>query len=130
MNMTAFSSLTRKTFLRASVFRSFVPLSLRNRVLAQKKFWQLKLIEFGGRPTFYFYSKFKDDGKNWMGDGDLGCATDDELRGSVSKIKEGADIYAKLSHLQFEFMEEHEEPADGVWRMTYSNGARVYVNYG
>lgn len=97
---------------------------------AQKKFWQLKLIEFGGRPTFYFYSKFKDDGKNWMGDGDLGCATDDELRGSVSKIKEGADIYAKLSHLQFEFMEEHEEPADGVWRMTYSNGARVYVNYG
>ena len=97
---------------------------------AQERFWQLKLIEFGGRPAFYFYSKFKDDGKNWMGDGDLGCATDAELAAAVAKIKEGADIYARLSRLQFEFMEEHDSPADGVWRTTYSDGTRVYVNYG
>ena len=97
---------------------------------AQEKYWQLKLIEFGGRPTFYFYSKFKSDGKNWMGDGDLGCATDEELARSIAKIKEGAGIYCRLAPLQFEFMEEHDYLGKGVWRTTYSNGTRVYDNYG
>ena len=96
---------------------------------AQERYWQLKLIEFGGRPTFYFYSKFKHDGKNWMGDGDLGCATDEELKASVGKIKAGWDIYNGLSHLQYEFMEEHEELAPGVFRTGYSNGESVVVNY-
>ena len=97
---------------------------------AQEKYWQLKLIEFGGRPTFYFYSKFKHDGKNWMGDGDLSCATDEELARSVATMREGADIYKRLAPLQFEFMEEHDSPAEGVWRTTYSDGTRIYVNYG
>lgn len=97
---------------------------------AQEKYWQLKLIEFGGRPTFYFYSKFKSDGKNWMGDGDLRCATDKELAESVAKIKEGYDAYARLSHLQYEFMENHEQIADGVFRTTWSNGESIIVNYG
>ena len=30
----------------------------------QNRVAQLKLIEFNGRPVFYFYSRFKDDGKN------------------------------------------------------------------
>ena len=98
---------------------------------AQTRYWQLKLIEFGGRPAFYFYSKFTHGGnKGWMGDGDLGCATDAELAASAAKIKEGADVYAKLSPLQYEFMEEHDALGGGVWRTTYSDGARVYVNYG
>jgi len=96
---------------------------------AQERYWQLKLIEFGGRPTFYFYSKFKHDGKNWMGDGDLGCATGDELKAAVAKIKAGYDVYMELSHLQYEFMEEHDDLGGGVWRTTYSNGERLYVNY-
>lgn len=96
---------------------------------AQERYWQLKLIEFGGRPTFYFYSKFKHDGKNWMGDGDLGCATEDELKAAVGKIKAGWDVYRELSHLQYEFMEEHDDLGGGVWRTTYSNGERLYVNY-
>ena len=97
---------------------------------AQTKYWQLKLVEFGGRPAFYFYSKFMHGGKKgWMGDGDLGCATDAELAASVAKIKEGADVYAKLSPLQYEFMEEHEAVGADVWRTTYSNGVKVYVNY-
>ena len=65
-----------------------------------------------------------------MGDGDLGCATDAELAASVAKIKEGADVYAKLSPLQYELMEEHEAVGANVWRTTYSDGSRVYVNYG
>ena len=96
---------------------------------AQERYWQLKLIEFGGRPTFYFYSKFKHNGKNWMGDGDLGCATENELKTAARKIKAGYDVYRELSHLQYEFMEEHDCLGEGVWRTTYSNGERLYVNY-
>lgn len=96
---------------------------------AQERYWQLKLVEFGGRPTFYFYSKFKHNGKNWMGDGDLGCATDRELEIAVGKIKEGWDAYKRLSYLQYEFMEEYDSLRDGVWRTTYANGDRIYVNY-
>ena len=96
---------------------------------AQERYWQLKLIEFGGRPTFYFYSKFKHDGMNWMGDGDLGCATDEELARSVAKIKEGTDVYAQLSHLQFVFMDDHFEVSPGVWKTSYADGESVIVNY-
>lgn len=97
---------------------------------AQERYWQLKLIEFGGRPTFYFYSKFMGNGKNWMGDGDLRCATDGELAQSVRYIREGYNAYSRLSHLQYEFIEEHDDLGGGVWRTAYSNGECVYVNYG
>ena len=65
-----------------------------------------------------------------MGDGDLRCATDKELAESVAKIKEGYDAYARLSHLQYEFMENHEQVDNGVFRTTWSNGESIIVNYG
>ena len=33
---------------------------------------RLKLVEFGGRPMFYLYSAFRDNGDNWMGNSRLG----------------------------------------------------------
>jgi hypothetical protein len=90
---------------------------------------RLKAVEFTARPCFYFYSKFKSDGKSWMGSEDLTCATDDELKASVAKIKEGYDIYQKLKHLQLEYIDSHEELAPGVFRTGYSNGESVIVNY-
>jgi hypothetical protein len=48
---------------------------------------QLKAVEFSARPCFYFYSKFLSVGNNWMGNEDLACSTDEELRHSVAKIK-------------------------------------------
>ena len=95
----------------------------------QDRYWQLKLLEYGGRPNFYFYSKFVSDGTDWMGKRDLACATEEELAVSVAKIKEGWDVYAGLSHLQYEFMENHERLADGVFRTTWSNGESLVVNY-
>ena len=89
----------------------------------------LRAVEFSARPSFYFYSKFLSAGDNWMGNEDLGCATDDELKASVAKIKEGYDVYQKLKHLQLEFIESHEEIAPGVFRTGYSNGESVVVNY-
>lgn len=92
---------------------------------------ELKTIEFGARPSFYFYANFLTPGKgrNWMGDIDLECGTDARLEASVAAIRRGVDAYAKLWKLQYVFMDGHDELAPGVYRTTYANGAKVYVNY-
>lgn len=90
---------------------------------------QLKFIEFAGRPCFYFYSKFKSNGKNWMGEEDLTCATDGELRHSVAKVREGYATYERLKHLQLELIDDHGEVAEGVFRTRYANGESIFVNY-
>ena len=92
---------------------------------------ELKTIEFGARPTFYFYANFltPGSGKNWMGDEDLCCATDDELRTAVTSIKRGLEDYRSLWKLQYVYMEGHDELAPGVYVTRYANGTKVYVNY-
>lgn len=97
---------------------------------AQDRYCQLKLIEFGGRPAFYFYSKFVSNGKDWMGDNDLHSGTDEELEKSVARVRAGWDIYRQLNHLQFVYMDDHREVRPEVWCTTYANGERVFVNYG
>ena len=97
---------------------------------AQDRYSQLKLLEYGGRPNFYFYSKFMSDPKkDWMGKDDLRCETDGQLAWSVGKIKEGCDIYAKFAHLQYQFMTDHEEIAPGVFRTAWANGESLVVDY-
>lgn len=96
---------------------------------AQPRASQLKLLEYGGRPTFYFYSKFVSNGTDWMGKHDLRCGTDEELRWSVGKIKEGYDLYRRIRHLQYMRMERHEKLSDGVFRTDWSDGTFVIVNY-
>ena len=91
---------------------------------------KLKLIEFGGRPMFYFYSKFKHSGTNWMGDDDLTCATDEELVRSVKAVKEGFDEFEKLKHLQLEFMEGHAKIGKDVYETSFSDGTVIITNYG
>jgi len=105
------------------------PFTTTMNVTIKDRYAQLKAVEFSARPCFYFYAKFRSSGSNWMGNEDLGCATDEELRLSVAKIKEGYDVYRKLNHLQLEFVETHEELAPGVFRTGYSNGESVVVNY-
>lgn len=95
----------------------------------QERYAQLKLIEYGGRPNFYFYSKFVSDGTDWMGKHDLGCRTDDELKESVAAIRKGWDVYSRLNHLQYVFMTGHERVADDVYRTTWADGTSIYVNY-
>jgi hypothetical protein len=95
----------------------------------QSRYWQLKLLEYGGRPSFYFHSKFVTDGSDWMGKGDLSCATDADLTASAAKIREGCDVWRPLARLQFEFMDGHERLAPGVFRTTWSDGTRLVVNY-
>lgn len=89
---------------------------------------QLRLMEYGGRPTFYFYSAFT-DGANWMGDVDAVCDDDEQLKATVGKIKQGYDEYRKLAYLQKVFMERHEEVEPNVFEVTYSNGTVLRIDY-
>ena len=105
------------------------PFTTTMNVTIKDRYAQLKAVEFSARPCFYFYAKFLSVGENWMGNEDLGCSTDEELKSSVANIKKGYDVYQKLKHLQLEFIESHEELAPGVHRTGYSNGESVVVNY-
>lgn len=114
------------------VYNGFIvsnPFSSTVNFTVQPPCWRLKLLEYGGRPNFYFYSKFLSNGNDWMGKGDLGCATDDELRRSVAAIKEGADLYARLVRLQYLFIDGHRELAEGVYATRWSDGTEIVVNY-
>ena len=90
---------------------------------------QLKLIEYGGHPSYYFYSAFMSNGNNWMGSCDAICDTDEQLRSSVEKIKQGYEEYRVLANLQTAFMEKHEEVSENVYEVTYSNGTVIRIDY-
>ncbi len=89
---------------------------------------ELKLIEYGGRPTYYYYSAFRGDWRSAEGS-DLVCNNEEQLKQGVSAIRRGYDLCSKLSYLQNEFMEKHEILSDGVHRVTYSNGTAVTLDY-
>ena len=67
-------------------------------------------------------------GMEWMGSEDLVAGTDAEMADAVARIKQGADEFAKISDLQFEFMEDHRILAPGVSLTVYANGAETVVN--
>lgn len=89
---------------------------------------ELKLVEYGGRPTYYYYSVFRDD---WRAaeDRDLVCNNAEQLKRGVAAIRRGYDLCAKLCYLQNEFMEKHERLSDGVHRVTYSDNTVITVDY-
>ena len=90
---------------------------------------RLMLVEFGGRPFFYFYSNYRDNNDAWMGKEDLTCEDGKALSASVAKIKEGYDEFNKLAYLQPEFMEKHETVASDVFRTAFSDGSEIISNY-
>ena len=47
----------------------------------------------------------------------------------MDAIKVAYDEYEKYKHLQYEFMENHEKLAEGVYRTTYSDGTVFTVDY-
>ena len=89
---------------------------------------RLRMMEYGGRPLMYLYSKFGEK-KNWMGDIDLTFETDEELDRCVRALKAAEREFDMLQYLQYEFMDNHEKLGDGVYRTTYSDGTQVIVDY-
>ncbi len=68
----------------------------------------LKVVEFGGRPCFY-WTNYRKEG--------------------VKPVVEMYKLYQSLKYLQYEFMDEHRALADGVYLTRYSNGDETVVNY-
>ena len=89
---------------------------------------QLEVIERGGRPTAYIYSKFVSGNGNWMGEDDLTCENDADTDRTVKLIAGMYRGFAEHSHLQTEFIEGHEE-SGGVSRTTYSDGTAAVCDY-
>ena len=100
-----------------------------NALLSADKEDLLKVIEYGGKPQMYYYGHFVDDGSDWLGKVDLHCHTENERKESAVIVKNTLDIWNEMSYLQYEFMEKHEETADGVFAVTYSDGSVVTVDY-
>lgn len=97
----------------------------------KSEYRHLKLLEYGGRPSFYFYSKFMVGGSSddWLGKEDMICDTDEQLKSNVEKIANAYNEYKKLSHLQYDFIEKHIKLENGVYKTTYSDGTSIIVNY-
>lgn len=91
--------------------------------------YKLKFIEAGGRPLYYFYSKFMSNGNNWMGEEDLSYKDREDLEHSVRVIKEGYDEYRPLAYLQYETLDIHEELSENVCRSVFSDGTQIVCNY-
>ena len=93
----------------------------------------LKVVEYGGRPTFYYDSKFvtPDPNKdvNWMGENDYHCHTPEDRQSSAEWIARVYHWYEGIRHLQTLTMERHEILPDGVRRVTYENGDQIVVDY-
>ena len=88
------------------------------------------MILRGGKPAMYFYSKFRTGGeKNWMGENDLTCATDEALRWSVAHIKEACDEQLSLCDKQLLFMDRYDILEGGIEVATYSDGSRIVGNF-
>lgn len=95
----------------------------------KEPYYKLRFIEAGGRPLFYFYSKFMNNGNNWMGEVDLSYKDKEDLENSVRVIKEGYDEYLPMAYLQYETLDDHEEIAPGITRSLFSDGTRIICNY-
>ena len=74
---------------------------------------RLKAVEFGARMSCY-------------GAFDSFQPTDNQ---KLALLKEAYDDYMQLQYLQYEFMEDHRKLADGVFRIRYSDGSVIVVNY-
>jgi hypothetical protein len=98
-----------------------------NHTLKDSAAW-LHFIEFGGRPLMYLFSKFGER-KNWMGDIDLRLVSEDDLEGVIKALLEAYEEYQQLKYLQYEFMENHEKIGDDLYKVTYSDGTVITVDY-
>ena len=76
----------------------------------------------------YLFSKFGER-KNWMGDIDLRLVSEDDLEGVIKALLEAYEEYQQLKYLQYEFMENHEKIDDDLYKVTYSDGTVINVDY-
>ena len=89
---------------------------------------QLEVIERGGRPTAYIYSKFQSSGSNWMGNDDLTCNDEKDTAHTAELLGEMYREFAPYACLQAQTIERHEF-SDGVARTYYEDGSVMVTDY-
>ncbi len=85
----------------------------------------------GGRPTFYFFSRFREDGHaNWMGEDDLITTTDADLKAAVAAVKGALKDYTEngFDSLQTVFLKDYRILESQLEIATYENGTTVIGN--
>ena len=91
---------------------------------------RLTFVLRGGKPTFYFHSRFRTGAKNWMGETDLITDTDEDLFRAADIIAESTREYAGLIRLQTLFMTNYEYSADSALEIaSYEDGTRIVGNF-
>ena len=91
---------------------------------------QLTFFMRGGRPSYYFYSKFRTGGaKNWMGETDLTANNDVELSGCVSHIRRGCEEYSPFADRQLIYMTDYTVNDNGIHVAEYADGVRMVGNF-
>ena len=84
---------------------------------------------YGGKPSFYVYSKFLTEGRNWMGNEDFFLDDEASTALTVESIKRASKAFLENADLQLEFINRYEETESGLKLMKYENGAVVIGNY-
>ncbi|MBE6788403.1 MAG: hypothetical protein E7539_01935 [Ruminococcaceae bacterium] len=87
---------------------------------------KLKWIEYGAEPTFLLTEEMSEKFK----DSTVDNAFSTELATWIDDVKAIAEEFnSKLAFTGNSTIEEHTQVAANVYRLTYSNGNKVYVNY-
>lgn len=90
---------------------------------------QLTFRMRGGRPTFYFHSKFRYADTNWMGDVDLVATDNASVDYAAQLIADSIRENRDLSELQLVYMQDYTVCGNGVEVVTYCNGTRIVGNF-
>ncbi len=110
----------------------FNPSTATNNYTIKGEAAKAELLESGGRPSFYIYSKFIDSGEaltDWLGKEDLMLDTDEQLKYTAQKIKEGYDHLVKYKNLNDKYIIKHEFLTDTKRKTVYSDGTEIVVEY-
>ena len=90
---------------------------------------RLQLYMRGGKPAMYYYSKFVTNGINWMGETDLLCDNDEQLRESVAAVKKAGDEYAPHADRQLVYMKRYDILDNGLEIATYEDETKMIGNF-
>lgn len=83
----------------------------------------------GGRPSFYFHSRFRYGEPNWMGDVDLVATDNASLDHAARLIAEAVEENKDLRDLQLVYMTDYTLEENGVEVATYADGTRIAGNF-
>jgi len=83
----------------------------------------------GGRPSFYIYSRFRANGKDWMGLVDLTCDSNESLEKTAKAIAKGEREYKDLADRQFIYMKDYTVLENGIEVAEYEDGVKFVANF-